>query len=164
MRQALLRALGIWVATLPFSAGGCNQTQPPTLSPRSIQVVSVSPTGVTLGLELDVHNPNSFPLVARSVDGTLGLGQGIAQARVHSELGINLPAKASSIVSSTLNIGFPSLSALAPFALTGQPLPYTFHGTALVGGEHLNVSLPFTTQGSLTNAQLLEAGVRGLTP
>jgi LEA14-like dessication related protein len=164
MRSLMIGALSVWALTTSLAATGCNRTQPPTLSPRSIQVVTVTPTGVTLGLELDVYNPNSFPLVARSVDGTLEFAGRAAVAQAHTELGASLPAKASSIVSSTVNVGFPSLAALVPFAMSGQPLPYTFRGTAQIGGEHLNVSLPFTTQGSLTRAQLLQAGVQGLAP
>ncbi|MGC4093746.1 MAG: LEA type 2 family protein [Polyangiaceae bacterium] len=145
-----------------FAFSACNRVEPPTLTPRSIRVLAVGPTGVTLGLELDVYNPNSFPLVARSVDGKLQLGDHVAESQAHAELGSNLAPKASSIVSSTVNVGFASLVQLAPLALTGQPLSYTFDGSASIGSEKLNVSLPFTLKGSLTSAQLLQSTVQGL--
>jgi LEA14-like dessication related protein len=142
----------------------CSKPQSPTVTPRSIQVTSVSPAGITLGVALDVYNPNGFPLLARAVDGTLDLGAGAAASHAHAELSSPVPAKGSSVVSSSIDVSSANLVNLLPFALAGRPVHYTFRGTAEFGGESLNVRLPFQLQGDLSQAQLLQAGLRGAQP
>ncbi|HEY8945739.1 MAG TPA: hypothetical protein VIM73_15825, partial [Polyangiaceae bacterium] len=63
------RALSTVLAAWMFVA--CAEPQPPTLTPKAVQLVEVGPPGLTLRLELDVNNPNAFPLVVNSVEGTL---------------------------------------------------------------------------------------------
>jgi hypothetical protein len=43
-----------------------------------------------------------------------------------------------------------------------QAFPYRVTGTARVGGESLNVELPFTVNGVLTQEQVIAAGLRGI--
>ncbi len=54
-----------------------------------------------------------------------------------------------------------SLSALAPYALAAQPLPYRLRGTARLGGEDLSLEVPFQIEGELTREQVVAAGLRG---
>lgn len=150
-------------ATLVLAAA-CSKPKPPTLRPLSARVVAVTPTGIRLAVELEVTNPNGFPLVARSVDGTLTVGGGAELGRSHTELASRIPAGASANVTSELSVGFQNLGALAPFVLSPLPVPYELHGNASVGGEKLNVSIPFTVNGELTRAQLVSIGLNGLGP
>jgi LEA14-like dessication related protein len=151
------------IAALVIAAfvGGCAKPQPPSVVPHVVRVAGVSVGGLELDVELQVHNPNSFPLAAEAVRGTLfgardqKLGQGSSQSRT------TIPAGATSLVESRVRIGWESLTALAPL-LASERIPYVFRGDVTVGGETLNVTLPFTLQGELTRAQLLEAGWRGL--
>jgi len=41
----------------------------------------VSPQGLSLALELDVYNPNSFAIRAQNVSGTFELGSGVELGR-----------------------------------------------------------------------------------
>ena len=52
-------------------------------------------------------------------------------------------------------------SALLPYAMAMKPLPYRLSGVARIGGEHLNVDVPFTIDGQLTPEQVAVAGLRG---
>ena len=60
-------------------------------------------------------------------------------------------------VTGTLKLG-----ALAPLAASGKPVPYTFDGTAKMGSAKINFDVPFTVKGEITQAQAVQAGIRGL--
>jgi hypothetical protein len=147
-------------------ATACAKPKPPTISPKSAQVLAVSPTGVTLAVAFDVANPNRFPLIVHSVDGlfSLGSGAGVELGKAHAEPASNIPAQGTSTVTSQIAVGWTNLAALTPFMLSPAAVPYRFDGTATLGGESLNLNLPFTLTGELTRAQLINAGLSGLTP
>jgi len=136
--------------------------EPPTLRPRAARVTQVGPTGIELLLQLDVQNPNAIPLAVRSVTGTLEVGAGTEVGRGRSNPGTTIPAKGSSVVDAQLTVSWTKLEALAPYALSPAPVPYRFRGTAAIGGQRLNVDVPFVVTGELTRDQLLQAGLRGL--
>ena len=109
-----------------------------------------------------MYNPNSFPLLVRSATGTLEVGSGLQIGNGRATLTGSVPAKGSSIVATDLGVNWTNLPALAPLALTAAAVPYAFRGSANVGGERLNADVPFTLTGELTRAQLVQAGLRGL--
>jgi len=65
---------------------------------------------------------------------------------------------------SEVAIAWTNLAALTPFLLSPAAVPYRFDGRATLGGESLNVKLPFSLTGELTRAQLINAGLSGLSP
>jgi LEA14-like dessication related protein len=141
---------------------GCSKPEPPTLTPRSARIVAISPTSVTLALELDVRNPNPFPLVFREVSGSLELGNGVELGRGRSVTNGSVPAKGSSVIPAELSVNWTNIAVLAPLAASPDPVPYSLRGVATIGGEKLNVDLPFVVKGVLTREQVLQAGLRGL--
>lgn len=155
MRLALLLVLCL-------SLAACSKPQAPTVTARSARVTASTPTGVRLALELDVHNPNAFPLLVESVEGTLAIAGGAEIGRGTARPATDIPAQGSSAVTSELTVPWSNLAALAPFALSGAPVPYTFTGRARVGGKRLNVAVPFTLRGELSREQLLQIGLQGL--
>jgi LEA14-like dessication related protein len=140
----------------------CSKPEPPRVTPRAARVTSVGPNGLGLSVDLDVYNPNSFPLLARSVTGKLEIGTGIEVGNGRAEPQGSIPAKGSSLVTSEIALSLTNLAAFAPFALSNQPVPYTFRGVASIGGESLNVDVPFKVTGELTREQIMQAGMRGL--
>ena len=144
----------------------CSKPKPPTITPKSAQVLAVGATGVMLEVAFDVANPNRFPLVVNAVDGRflLGPGAGSELGKAHAEPASSIPAEGTSTVTSQIAIGWTNLAALTPFMLSPAAVPYRFEGNATVGGESLNVNLPFTLAGELTRAQLINAGLSGLSP
>jgi len=145
-------------------ATACAKPKPPTITPKSAQVLAVAGTGVTLAVTFDVANPNRFPLIVHAVDGrfSLGAGAGAELGKAHAEPASSIPAEGTSTVTSQIAVGWTNLAALTPFLLSPAAVPYRFDGNATLGGESLNVSLPFTLTGELTRAQLINAGLSGL--
>ncbi|HEY0466255.1 MAG TPA: LEA type 2 family protein [Polyangiaceae bacterium] len=144
----------------------CAKPKPPTITPKSAQVLAVAGTGVSLTVTFDVLNPNRFPLIVHAVDGRflLGAGGGVELGQAHAEPASSIPAEGTSSVTSQVAIGWTNLAALTPFLLSPAAVPYRFDGTATVGGDSLNLKLPFTLTGELTRAQLLNVGLSGLSP
>ena len=62
----------------------CAKPKPPTIKPKSAQVLTASGTGVTLAVSFDVANPNRFPLVVHAVDGRFSLGPGRSKKKIPS--------------------------------------------------------------------------------
>ena len=153
---ALLAALSLTAA--------CAKPKPPTITPKSAQVLGVGGSGLTLSVAFDVQNPNRFPLVVNSVDGrfSLGAGAGVELGKAHAQPSSSIPAQGTSTVTSQIDIAWTNLAALTPFLLSPAAVPYRFDGDATLGGENLNVSLPFTLSGELTRNQLINAGLSGL--
>jgi LEA14-like dessication related protein len=145
-------------------APGCAKPKPPTLTPKSAQVLAFGATGVSLAVTFDVFNPNRFPLIVHAVDGrfSLGSGAGVELGKAHAEPASSIPARGTSTVTSNVTMGWTNLAALTPFMLSPAAVPYRFDGTATLGGESLNVNLPFTLNGELTRAQLIDAGLSGI--
>jgi len=135
---------------------------PPKIEPRAVRVTSLSLTTIQLRSELDVTNPNSFPLVVRSVEGKLLVGSGVEIGRGQMPSGARIPAHGTERVVADMNLTWSNLVAFAPLATQGKPVPYTFDGTANVGGEKLNVDVPFKIRGELTAEQVIGAGLRGI--
>jgi len=157
LRFVLLTGLSLTVA--------CAKPKPPSITPKSAQVLSVGGTGLTLAVTFDVTNPNRFPLVVHAVDGrfSLGEGAGVELGKAHAEPASSIPAQGTSTVTSQIAIGWTNLAALTPFMLSPAAVPYRFEGNATLGGESLNVSLPFALTGELTRAQVIGVGLSGLT-
>jgi LEA14-like dessication related protein len=155
------RARSFAAAVLLCALSACARPQPPTVTPTVARVVAVSDRGVDLEVTLSVHNPNGFDLAARAVEGTLYLdGQtklGTGQATPRE----SIPAKGSAEVRSQVQVTWQSLPSLQKF-LGREQVPYDFKGNVTLGGEALEVTLPFELKGTLTRAQLLQAGLRGL--
>src|SRR5262245_43681690 len=84
--------------------GACSKPEPPRVTPRSVRVGAVSPTAIGLLLELDVYNPNPFPILAQRVSGTLELGSGVELGRGAVTAQTSIGAKSSSTVNSQIAV------------------------------------------------------------
>lgn len=140
----------------------CATPEKPTLSPERVEVLGVTPQGLSLQVTLKAENPNDFGLSARSVkarvvlDGTTDLGEVTVASKVA------LPKKGSASIVVPMQVPWTNLVAIGMLAASKPVIPFTMTGTANVGGEGLNVDLPFTLAGSLTREQLLQATATGL--
>ena len=122
----------------------------------------MSPTALVLHSQFDVHNPNGFPMIVRSVSGKLTVDDNIDMGSTTVPSGVSIPANGTARVASDLNVSWQNLSRLLPFAMAGKPVPYHFDGRATVGGKSLNIEVPFRIEGKLSTAELLQAGLNGL--
>jgi hypothetical protein len=62
-----MRILMLLLAVVSVVACSGAEPQTPTVTPEKVRVTKISPTGIELLTELDVDNPNSIDLEARSV-------------------------------------------------------------------------------------------------
>ena len=151
---------------LPLSAAlwtACAKPKPVELTPQSLQFSSIGPDGAVLALLLDVHNPNRFPISASAVSAVVELQDGSELGRGTATPAFTIPAEGHVSLPAQLSTRWTNVALLAPYALAGKPLPYRVRGSARLGGESLNVEVPFTISGQLTAEQVLGAGMRGAT-
>jgi LEA14-like dessication related protein len=139
----------------------CSKPKPPSLTPRSASVSAIKPDGVQLALVLAAHNPNGFPIIASRVTGTFELRDGTALGTAESRKSFTIPAEGDADLEALLDVRFNSMSALVPYALAAKPVPYRLRGSAQLGGESLNIDVPFSIDGQLTAAQVMAASVNG---
>jgi LEA14-like dessication related protein len=149
----------LWLL-LALSLLACARPRPPQLSPRRVQVAAVSPAGIDLDVQLGVHNPNAFSLSAEAVNGTLYVGNEQRLGRGEARPKQPIPGNSDGVVASRVHIDWADVTALLPL-LQHERTAYTFRGEVTLGGESLNVTLPFSLSGELTRAELIQAGMRG---
>jgi LEA14-like dessication related protein len=163
MLHLAARARSFAAAAVLCALAACASPKPPTVTPTVARVVAVSNQGVALEVTLAVHNPNGFALSARAVQGTLYLDGQTKLGTGQATPGASIPAKGSAEVRSQVQVAWESLPSLQKF-LGREQVPYDFRGNVTLGGDALEVTLPFELKGTLTRAQLLQAGLRGLFP
>jgi len=150
------------VVTLAASIAGCSKPKAPELTPKEVAVTSVDVAGFDMRVKLDAFNPNGFAIAVRSivarviVDGTQDLGT------VTASQPITLPANAHTLVDVPMSVKWKGLGGLATLAQARKPVPYTLDGTATIGGESLNVDVPFKLQGQITPEQVQQAAMKSL--
>jgi LEA14-like dessication related protein len=140
---------------------GCSKPKPVEVRPRSVQVAQIQPQGLELAVVLDVHNPNGFAITAQEVSATIQLENGAELARGKTSAAVTVLAEQTAAVPARLTLGWTNLTALAPYAMNPRPVPYRIVGKARIGGERLNLELPFDISGTLTREQVLAASLRG---
>lgn len=147
---------------LTLAAGACSKPKAPELTPQEATITAVDLSGFDMRVKMDAYNPNGFPLAVRTVsarvvvDGTQDLGT------VTSTQPISLPASAHTTLDVPMNVKWRSVGGLATIAAAQRPVPYVLDGTATIGGESLNVDVPFRMQGVLTAEQLQNAAMKSL--
>jgi LEA14-like dessication related protein len=158
--RALARAA--LATSLAVGLGACAKPKAPQLVPQEAKIASVDMSGFDMRVKMDAFNPNGFALSVRAitarviVDGTQDLGT------VTSSQPINLPANAHTAVDVPMSVKWKSLGGFATIAASRRPVPYVVDGTATVGGESLNVDVPFKLNGTITAEQLQQAGLKSL--
>ena len=150
------------LAVCSVLVSACSKPKPPTLTPRSAQVSAIKPQSVELSLVLAAHNPNSCPVVVSTVSGSFELQDGTPLGSAQSAASFTIPSQGDRDLAATLDVRFSSLAALTPYALAAKAVPYRLRGSARIGGDNLNVEVPFTIDGQLTPEQVMAAGLRGV--
>ena len=149
-------------ALLAGVALGCSKPEPPVITPKEAIVASVSLTGVDFLLHVEAFNPNRVDLSARSVTGKVMLDGKYDLGTVTIGQAVSLPAGARTMIDVPLATKWSDLGALAGLAGTNRSVPYTIDGVETVGGEHLNVDVPFHMTGTITHDQLVKATMRSV--
>jgi LEA14-like dessication related protein len=157
--KAFLFTVVMLVALASF---GCTKPQAPQLTPKEVAVTSVDVGGFGMRVKFEALNPNGFDIAVRTVvahvivDGTQDLGT------VSATQPITLPANARTVIDVPMNVRWEGVGGLGALARAKKPVPYTVDGTATIGGEKLNVDLPFKLQGQITPEQVQQAALKSL--
>lgn len=141
----------------------CQKPQPPQLTPREVVLTELTPTGASFLIKLAAVNPNGFALSANSFQAHLVFDGGkIDAGTVNVTTPFSLPAGATTELSVPVTVSYSGLAALGVVATQKPTIPYVIDGTVNIGGEKLNVNVPYTVAGSVTQAQIAAASVKGL--
>lgn len=143
-------------------AVACSKPEPPTLVPTSATVTTVSPAGLGMVVKVDATNPNRMALSARTVTAKVRMDGKYDLTVVTLERPMALPGQATTTLDVPLQLTWTDAGILASLAAANRTIPFTLDGTMNVGGDRLNVDVPFHVDGSLTSAQLVDAGLRSL--
>jgi LEA14-like dessication related protein len=140
----------------------CGRPKPPSLTPEKVELTSIGPDGVHLAIHLRVENPNRFDLSARSVTGRVRLDGKYDVGSAAMSQPFRLPSGAPTRLSVPTTLVLRDLPVVVGLALSNRDLTYDVDGTVNVGGDNLNVDLPFHLTGELTHEQLLKATMNSL--
>jgi LEA14-like dessication related protein len=168
--RAVFLARTFFIALLVFAApaaliialAACSRLDPPTLTPVSGTVTGVTPSGITLKIKLEAENPNSIGLTTREVSAKITLDSRYDAGTVKISHPVNLPAKKRTTLEVPVTFAWRDLAELAGLSASGRDIPYTVDGTVTIGGESINVDVPFRITGALTQKQLLDATLNSL--
>ena len=160
LRWVVLAVLSL---SLAFWVLGCSAPEPPTLTSEKVVVTKTSPQGLELEVTLNAKNPNSIKLSARSIKAKVTINQSTELAEVTVPTKITLPANKSTQIVVPVKVEWGAAAIVGLAAINSPTVPFTMKGTANVGGDSLNVDLPFTVQGTITRQQLIDA-VQGAIP
>jgi LEA14-like dessication related protein len=164
--RARARLLGV-VARAAFvvacsSALGCSKPSPPTLAPTSVTVTQLTAQGLDLSVTLNATNPNAIALSSQGVNARVVIDETLDLGSVTSSQPITLPANQTSSITVPLSVKWTSVSALLQVAASARDLPYAVDGTVAMGGELVNVGVPFHLEGIVTRDQIASAAAHAV--
>lgn len=145
------------VIAVALGAAACSKPQPPKVTPESAKVTTVSAAGVDLDTRLAVENPNGIGLSARSVSAKITLDETIDLGDVDIPREVDLPPKSTTRIDVPMKVKWSGVQAVVALAISGRDVPYKIEGKLNMGGKMLNVDVPFTVTGKVTNAELMRA-------
>ncbi|MGK3991035.1 LEA type 2 family protein [Sorangium sp. So ce136] len=135
----------------------CSRPEPPTLKPEVAAVTAVTAQGIDLRVQIQAYNPNSIDLSTRSVKANVLLDGKYDVGTVTVPAPLKLSAKQWTPLQVPLSVKWQDLASIAALTAQGRGVPYQVNGTVAVGGETLNVDLPFRLAGTITHDQLVAA-------
>jgi LEA14-like dessication related protein len=145
------------LAAAVLSLAACSKPEPPTVTPISGRVTSISTTGITVEAKLEAHNPNDFDLNVKSFTATVVLDNTYNIGTVTSPHAIKLPAKKKKQIEIPIALKWNDVASLAPLAMSNKDVPYEASGTVKVSAESIELELPFKVTGIVTHAQIMQA-------
>ena len=125
----MIRRLGNLTAVflLTLAAGGCSSLQRPTASYKSMSISSVSASGFTMNLDVDLANPNSVSLPLTNADYSLSLGGTPVIKSAKVKPASSIPAGGSATITIPVPLTFENLlSAEEAIRKGGGTVDYGF--------------------------------------
>jgi LEA14-like dessication related protein len=156
-RRFVLLGLALLVALL-----ACSKPQPPTIVPKEARVAAISPAGLDLVVKVEATNPNNIALSAQSFTGKAKLDGKYELATVTISKPVSLPPHQPTMIDVPLTMPWQDVNALVAMSTAQKPIPYVVDGTVKVGGESLNVDIPYSVSGTITREQLTAAAMKSI--
>ena len=150
------------LAALVLVTASCKKPEPPTIIPKEAKVTAVGPAGVTMQVKVDAVNPNSYPLTAQSITARAKLDGKYDLGAVTVPESITIPPTTPTEIIATMTMPWADLQTMAGLMGTQRPIPYAIEGSAKIGGEHINVDVPFAATGTISRDQIIGAAAKGL--
>ncbi|WP_437679199.1 LEA type 2 family protein [Sorangium sp. So ce131] len=150
----LVRSL-LLAAALTLAA--CSRPEPPTLRPELAAVTAITARGIDLRVQLQVYNPNGVDLSTRSLKANVLLDGKYDVGTVTVPAPLKLASKQWTRLDVPLSVKWQDLTSIAALTAQRQGVPYQVDGTVAIGGETLNVDVPFRLAGTITHEQLVQA-------
>jgi LEA14-like dessication related protein len=136
----------------------CSKPEPPTLKPKSVTVTSVSPAALGLEVTLDATNPNAIDIPARNVTAHVTIDSRIEVGVTTVDEKVTLPANQTTELKVAVSVPWTNVAPLVSLGLSDQRFyPYAVDGTLALGGDLIQVSVPFHLEGKVTRDQILHA-------
>jgi LEA14-like dessication related protein len=156
----LLAALSI--AGLLLVSSGCQKPAPPRITPKLARVEAITPQGLDILVQVEAVNPNRVTLSAQSFSGKAKLDGKWELGSVTVAKPVVLPPNVPTMIDVPMAMPWTDVKTLAALALAQHPVPYVVEGTVKIGGERLNVDVPFSLTGTITREQIANAALRSL--
>jgi LEA14-like dessication related protein len=150
-----------WIA-IALVLVACSRPKPPTITPEKASVTAVGPSGIEMNVELGVDNPNAVDLSARSVTAKVVLDGKYPMSPVTVPHAFTLKAGARSHLAVPMALKWEEVSTLLALAGSNRDIPYELDGSVNVGGDNLNLDVPFHLRDVLTREQLVQTTLNSL--
>lgn len=145
-----------------LAASACSKPEPPTLVPKEAKVTAIGPLGLDILLRIEATNPNRITLSTQNVTGKATLDGKWDLGTVTVAQPLVLPPNVPTTIDVPMKLPWSDVKALGALATATGPMPYTIEGTVGVGGEKLNVNLPFSISGTITREQIASAALKAM--
>lgn len=143
-------------------ASACKKPDPPHVVPKEARVVGLGPRGLDVQLKVEATNPNGVTLSVQSFTGKAKLDGRWDMGSVTVSKPVVLPPRTPTMIDVPMTLPWTDMTALAQLATSPRPVPYVVEGTAKIGGEKLNVDVPFSIPGTITREQIVAAALGSL--
>ncbi len=145
-----------------MAIASCTKPELPTVKPVSGRLVGVSTSGIDVEAKLEAYNPNDFDIEVRSYSATVTLDHKINVGTVSSQQKVTLPAKQKKTFDVPVGIKWNDAQQLVPLALSTRDIPWDADGKVKIGGDSIDVELPFKVSGVVTHQQVQQAVNRSI--
>jgi LEA14-like dessication related protein len=143
-------------------AAACKQPEPPRVTPKEARVAAVSPQGLEVVVKVEATNPNSISLSAQSFTGKAKLDGKWEMGTVTISKPVVLPPNVPTTIDVPMTMPWTDVKALATIIGAQRPVPYVVDGTIKIGGERLNVDVPFAVSGTISREELTAAALKSI--
>ncbi|MBI5512431.1 MAG: LEA type 2 family protein [Deltaproteobacteria bacterium] len=138
---------------------GCGFFRKPTLprlTVRGVDIVEATSAGLHLRTHMVVRNTNAVGLTARSIKLRVTVA---ARDLGETELpnATRLPSEVDVPIDADVTAAWGDLPGILVVTALNQQVPYRLDGTVKVGGEDINLQVPFHVESSFPRQVLLDA-------